>query len=324
MPAVSESVVLPKKSGATPGVVAILAATACWSSGGVLAKNADLPGVVVAFWRMLIVTAVFGLLAVFMRRRITWPMLRRSIPGGLLFGIDLAVFFEALRHATVGIATVTAALTPVLALIVGNRFFGERITGLALACAGGAIGGVVLFVVPGFAASGTTALGLSLSFLAIVIWVGYLFVTKRAREGVGTIEYLLCMASIAAVSLIPFMVFFTDEGLDPPDHGWGWLVALALIPGSLGHGLLAWSQAYVPLSTSGILLQGEPVGAAVAGMIFLDERIGPLQALGLLIAFVALAILTRATTTGAPPDPEPLPDQGPADPAFEVSSTEPN
>ena len=216
-----------------------------------------------------------------------------------MFGLNLAVWFEALRHTTVGIATVTAALVPVMALIVGNRMFNERITGTALGCAAGAIGGVVLFVVPGFAATGTTALGLVLSFLAMGLWVCYLFATKRARDGVGAIEYLFCMASVAALSLIPFVALMTDHGLTPPDHGWGWILALALIPGSLGHGLLAWAQGHVPLSTAGILLQGEPIGAAIAGAIFLNEALGPIQGLGLFVAFVALAVLTRASNREA-------------------------
>jgi drug/metabolite transporter (DMT)-like permease len=295
------------KSTRTLGVLAVLAATACWASAGVLAKNADLPGVVVAFWRLLIVAAIFGSIALVTRRRITWTMIRRSMLGGLLFGVNLAVWFEALRHATVGIATVTAALTPVLAFVIGNRFLGEAISGKALACAAGAIGGVVLFVVPGFASSGTTPLGFGLALLAVLIWVCYLFVTKRARQGVGTIEYLLCMAVVAAASLVPFMVFFTEQGLAPPDHGWGWLLALAIVPGSLGHGLLAWAQVHVPLSTSGILLQGEPVGAAIAGVLFLGETIGPLQAVGLFIAFLALVVLTRSTTESPPPVEEPMP-----------------
>ncbi|MCC6435921.1 MAG: DMT family transporter [Acidimicrobiales bacterium] len=278
-----------------PGVIAILAATACWSSGGVLAKNADHPGVVLAFWRLLIVTTVFGVILVATGRSITWPMLKRSIPGGLLFGCNLAVWFEALRHATVGIATVTGALTPVLAMLIGWRLLGERISGLAMACAAGAVGGVIIFVVPGFAASGTTALGMGLAFAAILLWVCYLLVTKRAREGVGTIEYLFLMASVATVSLLPVLLA-SEEGRSVPDHGWGWIIALALIPGSIGHGLLAWAQAHVPLSTAGILLQGEPVGAAIAGAIFLGETIGALQALGLLLAFIALAVLTRATS----------------------------
>lgn len=282
------------RSSTALGVAAILAATACWSSGGVLAKNADLPGVVVAFWRLLIVAIIFGVLCAVTRRRITWPMLRRSIPGGLLFGCNLAVWFEALRHATVGIATVTGALTPVLAMLIGWRFLGERITGLAVACAAGAVGGVIVFVVPGFAASGTTAYGMALAFTAIVLWVCYLLVTKRARQGVGTLEYLFLMAAVATVSLLPVLLA-SESGRDLPDRGWGWIIALAVIPGSVGHGLLAWAQAHVPLSTAGILLQGEPVGAAIAGAIFLDETIGPLQAAGLLMAFAALAVLTRAT-----------------------------
>lgn len=286
------------------GVVAVLAATACWASAGVLAKNADLPGVVVAFWRLVIVAGVFGAIALVTGRRITLTMIRRSVPGGLLFGVNLAVWFEALRHASVGIATVTAALTPVLTLLIGGRMLGEPITALALGCAAGAVGGVVLFVVPGFAASGTTPLGLGLAMTAIFIWVAYLFVTKRAREGVGTIEYLLCMAVVAAVSLLPVLI--ATEGLSPPDRGWGWLVALAIIPGCLGHGLLAWSQAHVPLSTSGILLQGEPVGAAIAGVLFLGETMVPLQVAGLVVTFAALAVLTRAAATKlAPAEPEP-------------------
>lgn len=286
------------RSTTAVGVAAILAATACWSSAGVIAKNADHPGVVVAFWRLLIVTAIFGAICAATRRRITWLMLRRSLPGGLLFGCNLAVWFEALRHASVGIATVTSALTPVLAMLIGWRFLGERISGLAVACAAGAIGGVVVFVVPGFAASGTTAYGMTLAFIAIVLWVCYLLVTKKAREGVGTIEYLFLMAAVATVSLLPVLLA-SEQGRTLPDHGWGWIIALAVIPGSVGHGLLAWAQAHVPLSTAGILLQGEPVGAAIAGAIFLDEQIGPLQALGLLIAFAALAVLTRTTQNPA-------------------------
>ena len=288
---------LEAKSTAALGVIAILLATASWSSGGVLATKADLPGAVLAFWRLLIVASAFGLIALVTRRRITPFMLKRSLIGGLLFGLNLAVWFEALRHTTVGIATVTAALVPVMAMIVGNRIFGEKITPLAVGCAAGAIGGVVLFVVPGFAATGTTPLGLILSFIAMGLWVLYLFATKRAREGVGTIEYLFCMAAVAALSLVPFVVFFTDHGMSPPDHGWPWIVALALIPGSLGHGLLAWAQGHVPLSTAGILLQGEPIGAAIAGAIFLNETLGPIQGLGLFVAFLALATLTRASSS---------------------------
>jgi drug/metabolite transporter (DMT)-like permease len=288
------------RSQAALGIAAILAATACWSSGGVLVKYADQPGTIVAFWRLLIVAAVFGAICAALRREVGWRTLWRSLPGGLLFGANLAVWFEALRHTTVGIATVLGALVPVLALVVGNRFFGERIHRLAIGCAAGAVAGVVLFVLPGFGASGSRWQGLALAALAVVLWVAYLFVTKRTRTSVGTLEYLFCMALVAALSLLPFMALFTDAGVALPSRGWGWIVALALVPGCVGHGLLAWAQAYVPMSTAGILLQGEPVGAAIAGAVFLGEAFGIVQALGLAVTFAALAALTRAAAAATP------------------------
>ena len=280
-------------------VFAILLATACWASSGVLAKKADLPGVDIAFWRLLMVALIFGTIALVTRRRISWLMVRRALPGGLLFGLNLAVWFEALNHASVGIATVLAALTPVIAMLVGWQVLDEHISRVALICAAAAIGGVVMFVVPGFSASGTTAYGMCLAAVGVGLWVCYLFVTKQARQGVGTVEYLLIMSAIATVSLVPFVLLLGDNGLAPPDHGWPWLIALALVPGSLGHGLLVWAQAHVSLSTTSILLQGEPVGAAAAGVIFLDEPIGPLQVIGMAIAVVALVVLARHSTGGA-------------------------
>lgn len=282
-------------------MAAILLATACWSSGGVIAKRADLPGVQLAFWRLAVVALIFAGLALATRRRITVDMVRVSLLGGLLFGVNLAAWFEALRHTTVGIATVTGALTPVVALVVGNRLLGERITPLALGCATAVMSGIVVFVVPSFGASGSSLGGIVLALIAITLWVSYLFATKQARDSIGSIEYLFCMAAVAAISLVPYLLIFTDEGLRPPTHGWGWLIALAVIPGSIGHGLLTWAQPHVPLSTSGILLQGEPVGAAIAGAIFLGESFGPLQAIGLAMVFAALAVLTRATTVQTPP-----------------------
>jgi drug/metabolite transporter (DMT)-like permease len=92
------------------------------------------------------------------------------------------------------------------------------------------------------------------------------------------------------------LLLFDEDGVRPPGHGWGWIVLLALLPGFLGHGLLTWAQPYVDLSVSSILLQGEPVGAALAGVLFLGESIGVVQALGMVLAAVSLTFLARRST----------------------------
>lgn len=285
------------------GVTAVLAATLCWATAGVLAVKADVRGLPLTFWRVLIVGGLFGLVLASQRGRLSWSTIRRSAPAGALFGITAAMFFEAIRYTSVGIATVIAALTPVLAMPVAIRFLGERPTWLGASCAAGAVAGVALFVAPGYRDASTSPRGVILATASMLCWVVYLFVTKRARSGIGTLEYMTAMNFAAAAMLLPLLVLFDRDGLRPPDHGWLWIGLLSLVPGFLGHGLLTWAQPHVDLSVSSILLQGEPVGAALAGALFLNEEIGLVQAAGMVLAVVSLAVLARSSTTRGEGEP---------------------
>jgi drug/metabolite transporter (DMT)-like permease len=306
------------------GVSAVLAATVCWATAGVIAVKADARGLPLTFWRVVIVAALFFVIMVGQRRRLTWWAIRQAAPAGAVFGVTAAMFFEAIRYTSVGIATVIAALTPVLAMPVAIRFLGERPTWTGVACAAGAVAGVALFVAPGYRDASTSPRGILLACGSMVAWVVYLFITKRARSGIGTVEYMTAMNLTAAVILVPLLIAFDRDGLRPPDHGWGWIVLLAVLPGFLGHGLLTWAQPLVDLSVSSILLQGEPVGAALAGVIFLDERIGFIQAVGMVLAAVSLAVLARTSTDrAASPMPSPPPSSGLPDVLADLSGDGP-
>jgi drug/metabolite transporter (DMT)-like permease len=279
------------------GVGAVLAATICWSTAGVIAVKADSPGLPLTLWRVLIVGGLFGLAMLIRRRRLTWWAIRQAAPAGAVFGMTAAMFFEAVRYTSVGMATIIAALTPVLAMPVAMRFLGERPTWLGVACAIGAVAGVGLFVAPGYRDASTSPRGLILASASMLTWVVYLFITKRARSGIGTLEYMTAMNLSAALFLAPLVLLFDSRGLRPPTDGWPWILLLALLPGFLGHGLLTWAQPHVDLSVSSILLQGEPVGAALAGVVFLGESIGLVQVSGMVLAVIALAVLARSSTT---------------------------
>jgi drug/metabolite transporter (DMT)-like permease len=281
------------------GVGAVLAATVCWATAGVIAVKADARGFTLTFWRVLIVAALFGLVMVVQRQRLAWRVVRQAAPAGAVFGLTAAMFFEAIRYTSVGIATIIAALTPVLAMPIAMRFLGERPTWLGVACAAGAVGGVAMFVAPGYSEASSSPRGVLLAICSMLAWVVYLFITKRARSGIGTVEYMTAMNLVAAVILVPLLLLFEEDGLSPPSHGWGWIILLAVLPGFVGHGLLTWAQPLVDLSVSSILLQGETVGAALAGAIFLGESIGFIQALGMTLAVVALTILARSSTRPA-------------------------
>lgn len=277
------------------GIGAVLLATVCWATAGVIAVKSDTRGLPLTFWRVLIVAALFGAAMAFARRRLTWRALRQAAPAGAVFGVTAAMFFESVRYTSVGIATIVAALTPVIAMPVAMRFLGERPTWLGFGCALGAISGVALFVAPGYRDASTSPRGLLLATGSMLAWVVYLFITKRARSGIGTLEYMTAMNLVAAAMLVPLLLLFDRDALVPPRDGWPWIVLLAVLPGFLGHGLLTWAQPLVDLSVSSILLQGEPVGAALAGALFLDEVIQPIQAAGMVLAVGSLAVLARSS-----------------------------
>lgn len=285
------------------GVGAVLGATVCWATAGVIGVKADLPGLPLTFLRVSLVAAMFAVAMASQRLRLSWASIRQAAPAGAVFGLTAAMFFEAIRFTSVGIATIIAALTPVLAMPVAVRFLGERPTWLGVACALGAVGGVALFVAPGYGDASSSPRGLVLATGSMLAWVVYLFITKRARSGIGTLEYMTAMNLTAAVLLAPLVLVFDRDGLRPTPSGWGWIILLAVLPGFLGHGLLTWAQPHVELSVSSILLQGETVGAALAGVIFLGERIVPIQVLGMVLAVVALAVLAHSTTRPRPRSP---------------------
>jgi drug/metabolite transporter (DMT)-like permease len=73
--------------------------------------------------------------------------------------------------------------------------------------------------------------------------------------------------------------------------GWAWVVLLALGPGLMGHGLVAWAHPRVDSSVSSLLIQAEPVGASIAAWVFLDERVSFVQGVAMLVVLAALGWL---------------------------------
>jgi drug/metabolite transporter (DMT)-like permease len=304
------------------GVAAVLAATICWSTAGVIAFKSETRGLPLTFWRVLIVAALFGVAMVGTRQRLTWWVIRQAAPAGAVFALTASMFFEAIHYTSVGIATVIAALTPVVAMPVAFRYLHERPTWLGVACAAGAIAGVGLFVAPGYRDANTSPRGLLLAIGSMLAWVVYLFITKKARAGIGTLEYMTAMNLTAAATVLPLLVLFDRRSIMPPAGGWGWIVLLALVPGFLGHGLLTWAQPLVDLSVSSILLQAEPVCAAIAAAIFLGETIIPIQAAGMVLAAASLAVLARSSIGGGEEEPAATPPASPTSgPTVDVAPT---
>ena len=214
--------------------------------------------------------------------------------AGVLFGLNICVFFIAIETVSIATALIIAALGPVVALPVSVMFFGERPTSVKVLCAAASVVGVIVAVlVAPSSGSGATSstVGYLWAVLALVFWVGYLLVSKGVRPHVETVRFMFVVSLIGAVT-VSALVVITGESLGQiHGAGWTWVVLLALGPGIAGHGMVAWAQPRVDASVTSVLIQAEPVGATAAAWVILGQRISLGQAAAMSGVIAALCVL---------------------------------
>lgn len=281
-------------NGRSLGLVAVLTASVFWSFGGVLGKATGAGGVVLSFWRMWTATLVMLCVCTVLRRLPSRADVRAAAPLGTLFGLNICAFFISLEHLSVAIALIIGALTPVVALPVATIWMGERLTTVKAACALVAVGGVIVAVLAAPSPTGADAndaIGYLWAVVSLLVWVAYLLISKRVRDRVETVRFMFVMSFVGAVTVSVLVIATAADLGRVHGVGWLWMVLLALGPGLMGHGLIAWAQPRVDSSVSTLLIQAEPVGASIAAWVFLGERVGFVQGLAMAAVLVSLAYL---------------------------------
>ena len=279
----------------------MLVAVSIWGGMAVVIRLVDeVDGLVLGFHRLWIgALATLGVCYA-SGRRLSRRSLRVALPGGLAFGADIVLFFSALKHTTVANATVVGALQPLLVFLVANRMFGEQVTRQLVRCSVVAIAGVAV-VVYGSAGVPVWSIGGDLlAAAALFAWTAYFVASKRAGDVLPPLEYLTAMLVIATTAVAPVALLLGGQ-LDPGGAGeWAWIALLAIGSGGVGHLLLNWAHGHVELAVMSLLTLAVPVVAVVSAALFLDEPLGWIQALGMVIVLAALAVVAARTARPVP------------------------
>ncbi len=283
------------------GAPAVCLATLLWASGGTIGKSADLSGLSVAMWRLWIAVAVLGIICIIRRERFDLVTVRRVAPAGLLFALNIAFFFSAVRATSIVNATIIGALTPVLVVPIAAVALGERLTRVTVTAGAGALLGVVIVVLgAGDGGARRSTEGDLLAVGSLLVWVVFFFVTKRIRAttAVGTLPLLTIKTATAAVVMTPVALLGASDAADVNPTRLGWLLALALLPGIGGHGLQVWAHRHVDIGVSSLLGLGEPVMAPLIAWMVLGEAVSAVQVAGILVVVVCLAVVTLRSSSG--------------------------
>lgn len=279
------------------GVVATTVAVTIWGAASVLVKSIDgIDGTGISFYRLGFGTLL--LTGFFLARggRISWSMLRICGPGGIAFGLDIVLFFTALRETSVANATVIGALQPVLLLPIGLRYFGERTQRAVV------LWSLVAVVGTGVVILGATGLpewspyGDLLAVGALFTWTAYFAASKSARLHLGAVEYFTGLTIVAFVVVGPFALAAGADLSPAATSDWLAIVGVTVFSGAFGHVLLNWSHGHVPLQVMSVLTLLVPLVATTGAVLFLGETVDIVQWIGMAVVLGSLVEVVRRTS----------------------------
>lgn len=275
------------------------------SIGSTMVKKTGSPGPVVAFWRLAIGTVLWQLVLVARRKRFTMEAAKLTLLPGILFGINLTFFFTGVTRTRIANAEFIGTLTPLIVLPFAAYRLKERIRREILLFGLLALAGVSLIVLLGSKGGTHSWSGDLLCVGAVTTWACYLLFTKKIRPRIDTTSFMAGMTLFATLTVTPFAIS-TGRLTEVSRTGWTLIIVMAVTSGVVSHGLIAWSQQSVPVSTMSLLQLGQPGLSTFWAWLIVGESVKPTQIIGMAVVLFAVGNIARiATKTPVRPVPRP-------------------
>lgn len=271
------------------GVAGAALAVLSWACPALIGKGVQLSSLNVVLFRGWIGIAV-ALTVLYARGgRLTRRGLRLSVFGGLALGLDLMLFFAAIKATTVANATMIGSMTPLLLMFLAPKLFGERLRWPDLLAGLVAMAGCGLVVLASSGVDGWSLRGDIYAALCLVAWTAYLIASKRVRGEVSSLEFAAAVTLVATTLITPIALF--DPTLRWPDGTQLAMLTIMAISGWLGHVLMNWSLRFIPIWVGGTSAVAVPVVATALAFVFLGEAFVWTQGVGMAIVVTALTVV---------------------------------
>ena len=199
------------------GVLLMVAAGLCWSTGGIFVRNvASTDGWEIVFWRSIfMVVFLFSVLAAWHRGKV-WSKIRAVGAPGVLAGALLATtfffFILSMMRNTTANTFVLMSTGPFFAAIFGSLFLAERVPLRTWVAISVALVGATLMFADGLDAGRTVgnllALGVAMVFALNVV------VMRRMHATVDMVPAVMIAGLISIAVALPFALPLELSGRD--------------------------------------------------------------------------------------------------------------
>jgi drug/metabolite transporter (DMT)-like permease len=275
-----------------------------WGSGGIFVRtltNMEMNAYTIISTRVMVaVFIIFIGLMIYdknlfkIRLKDVWIFIVAGMIG--MFGINLCYNF-AIKDLTLSLAAVLLSMSPIFVLILAALFFKEKITKKKLLCMFLALTGCALVSGVFENASGMqwSVRGILIGLLSALFYAIYSLITKVAMKR-GYHAFTITFYSLLTVLLVVLPLTdwqITVELLERGGIKMGMFMLIhSLCTSVLPYILFTVSLAYIDAGKASILAACEPIAAMIFGVIFFSEIPTMLSVGGLVLATIAITIMT--------------------------------
>ncbi len=289
---------LARKQIAAVPVLAVFIAVFAWGIGPLLFLAPSISINSVLFYRVLFWPPLLYLIVRRNGAKINDKLFRSVLVPGILFGVSTIFGFTAITTTSVANATIIGNISTAMVLFVAPRFLNEKISKSQVVLALTSFAGVATIVIGAGNTGGSSLFGDALALVNALTWTAYFISSKRRRvDGVDTWQFLFGVSVIQVFIVVPYALLTSNDILQITWRDLGFLIAMTLFSGTIGHSFMLWAQKYVDASVSSLILLLGPVISSAGAWLVYGQQISLVQVIGGAIVLASLAGVVRMSSS---------------------------
>ncbi|MDY0743871.1 DMT family transporter [Paucibacter sp. R3-3] len=216
-----------------------------------------------------------------------------ALAAGLLMILNWSLFFAAIEHCPIGVATVVFHVQPLWVIGLAALLLGERVSRRQMLAAAVALAGLALasgLFEAREAWSPEYMTGLALCLGGSLSYAGVTLIARSAARGASSFALAWWQCAVGALVLAWWPLL---HGLPAAGPAWGWLIGLGLLHTGLAYVLLYAGMARLSAAQVAVLQFVYPGGAVLVDWLVYGHALDTLQLAGVGLMAAALLSLRR-------------------------------
>ena len=262
----------------------LIASMAIFGTLGPFVRNISVSSGELALYRAIMATGLVGVFLLITKQKIPFDKIKKEVPlllaSGVAMGINWILLFEAYKHTTISVATLSYYFAPVIVTVVCPLLFKEKLTGKQIICFIMSTLGIVMITGIGDMGGGNNIIGILFGLGAAVFYATVILLNKFIKNVEGL--HRTFMQFIAAVvTLIPYVMLTSGVTLGGMDSvGWINLLIVGLVHTGITYCMYFSSLKELPGQKVAILSYIDPLVAVVISVTVLGETMTLWQVIG--------------------------------------------